>query len=67
MVAYNTARGMVEDTGRLNRAFGIAQSKTQEHITKYNTTLTGCSCPDHYYRKVHCKGMLALALIQAAG
>lgn len=67
MVAYNTARTMVNDQGRLNRGFGLAQRK--DTTTEYVTTVTSCTCKDFYYRGRavgSCKHMLSLALSQAS-
>jgi hypothetical protein len=51
------------DAGRLNRALGVAQQdEATSHIARYGSTLTYCGCPDHKYRRVACKGMIALAL-----
>lgn len=33
-------------------------SQTKTGVT-YNTSLDGCSCPDHTYRLIACKHMLA--------
>lgn len=60
---YNVARGMVADTGRLNRALGIAMRKEPR---PYTTTATWCSCPDFTFNRQPCKHMLAAALKAAA-
>lgn len=62
---YNAIKksGLAE-SGRLNRALGIAQREVQEHIAKYRTTPHSCRCPDYFYRGQPCKGILALALTQ---
>ena len=68
MVAYNTAKPMVDDVGRLNRGFGIAQSNLARQTATfmvYATTIYSCKCADSFYRKVVCKHRLALALLQA--
>jgi hypothetical protein len=53
------AKSAGRDTGRLNRALGLAQKTAPR---PYVTTLTSCTCPDHLYRGVVCKHMLALRL-----
>ena len=65
---YNACRQLVRDglldAGRLNRALGIAQSTTKEHLTKYQTNSYNCGCPDRQYNPRHvCKGMIALVLL----
>lgn len=57
---YNKMRATAADRPRLNRALGVAQSKSKR---PYNTTATGCDCPDSVYRKVICKHRLGLALV----
>lgn len=61
--AYNCAKGMVADTGRLNRALGVAMRK---EARPYDTTPDGCTCPDWSMRLRYtgqpCKHMLSLAL-----
>ncbi len=61
---YNTLKYQIPDIylPRLNRALGIAQLKNPR---PYVTSLTNCSCPDHFYRNVVCKHMLALWLQQS--
>ena len=60
---YNRARGAAHqgtlDAGRVNRALGIAQSKVYRGRESYVTTLAQCTCPDHQYRHVICKHMIA--------
>ena len=63
---YNRARGAAHrgalDTGRVNRALGIAQSKVYRGREPYVTTLAQCTCPDYQYRHAICKHMIALFL-----
>jgi hypothetical protein len=61
---YNKARKAVSDgileRGRVNRALGIAQSKSER---KYETTVGHCTCPDSTYRPgVVCKHRIALMM-----
>lgn len=60
---YNKARAAARvegsDVKRLNRGLGVAQ-KSQPR--PYVTTAHDCSCPDHFYRGVVCKHMIALRL-----
>lgn len=62
---FNAARTLVGktplDTGRLNRALGLAQRTCQE--TEYRTTSNSCTCPDAKYRPYAvCKHRLSLFL-----
>ena len=62
-ISYNIAKkqakiGLLDGT-ILNRALGVAQRKEPR---PYDTTLDGCSCPDHGYRHRPCKHMTALML-----
>lgn len=60
---YNKARVAARngrlDTGRVNRALGVAQSK---NARPYNTTITSCDCPDSLYRGATCKHRVALMM-----
>lgn len=60
---YNKARAAARrensDMGRLNRGLGVAQ-KNQPR--PYVTTAHDCTCPDHFYRGVVCKHMIAVRL-----
>lgn len=56
---FNASKSIYE-TGRLNRALGLAQRTAYE--PKYDTTLTTCSCPDFWYRRIRCKHIISLAL-----
>ena len=58
--AYNAARTLGVDRGRLNRALGLAQRKAYE--SEYRTTTKACDCADAYYRHTTCKHQLAAAL-----
>lgn len=68
--AYNHARAHVAshqfERGRLNRALGLAMSKTWPWRRQlYHTTSRDCTCPDRQIRQVaYCKHMLALALTE---
>jgi len=54
---YNQARSdKALDPARVNRALGVAQLHEPR---PYVTTATSCTCPDHKYRKVVCKHMIA--------
>lgn len=77
MKAYNAARKSHKfDTGRLNRALGVAQSKrwTMDGGTMtvngksgtHHTTKHGCDCQDCQYRHTVCKHQIALMLIAKA-
>lgn len=57
---YNALRRTAPDTGRLNRALGIALRKDQE--PRYRTTPTSCDCPDATYSRQVCKHRIALML-----
>lgn len=50
------------DPGRLKRALGLAQS--DDPLTKYYTTLQGCTCPDAQMRggSFICKHRLAMLM-----
>lgn len=61
--AYNAAKTLDLDRGRLNRGLGIAQSHM---MRKYETTSTSCTCADHRYRSVTCKHMISLMLTVAS-
>lgn len=59
---YNKARAAAKqgklEIGRVNRALGIAQSKSHEQ--KYQTTIKACTCKDHeLHPEVACKHMVA--------
>ncbi|MGD9724771.1 MAG: SWIM zinc finger family protein [Pirellulales bacterium] len=56
---YNAARALGLDRGRLNKALGLAQSKS---APKYITSADFCSCADAKYRGVTCKHQIAVAL-----
>lgn len=64
---YNVARGMVADTGRLNRGLGLAMRKQPR---PYVTTATSCTCKDFTFRSreygFKCKHQLAMHLVEAA-
>jgi predicted nucleic acid-binding Zn finger protein len=53
------ARALGADTKRIDRGLGVAQRKDPR---PYVTTTESCTCPDHTYRKVTCKHMIALQL-----
>ena len=57
---YNKARSAAKhgklDAGRVNRALGIAQSKSPQ---KYVTTIKTCTCEDHKRHSTPCKHMIA--------
>ena len=64
-INYNAARTLVRDglldSGRLNRALGLAQTK--HPVLAYRTTSLGCTCPDAQYRpNLVCKHRLSLFL-----
>lgn len=77
MKAYNAAKKSHKfDAARLNRALGVAQSKTwtmdgeamvvrgksgTHHATKH-----GCDCPDCQKRHTVCKHQIALLLVAKA-
>jgi hypothetical protein len=49
------------EINRLNKALGLAQRKNKE--SRYYTTLTSCTCPDHVHRNFFvCKHRLAAML-----
>ena len=58
---YNRARNSgVLDEKRVNRALGIALSKTfTEKMKQYGTTKTTCYCPDSEHRAHWCKHKIA--------
>ena len=64
---YNKAKAAGRREGsdikRLNRGLGVAQ-KSQPR--PYVTTAHSCTCPDHFYRGVVCKHMIALRLQKPA-
>lgn len=72
-IAYNAAKPFVKtgavDGKRLNKALGIAQQASNNHIERYGSTADDCHCPDRMYRLRKqgkpCKGMLAVALLDA--
>lgn len=81
MTAYNKVRHLPNvDKGRLNRAFGIAQSKRIEWVGDEHGTLNiassdgtetfhvngNCQCGDYKNRTHVCKHRLARRLIQVA-
>lgn len=55
------------DMGRMNRALGLIISQAirgeREEAEDYVTTKTGCTCPDCHYRKVVCKHMISLYIL----
>lgn len=54
---YNKTRSdKTLDSARINRALGVAQAKTPR---PYVTTTATCTCPDHLYRKIVCKHIIA--------
>ena len=71
--AYNTARSAIRklagksldgkgiDVARLNRAFGILQTKSYDHFQKYGTTISSCRCPDAQKGHV-CKHRIAFTV-----
>lgn len=60
---YNAARALGLDRGRLNKALGLAQSKS---APKYITSPDFCSCADAKYRPgAICKHRIAAALTAA--
>jgi len=52
------------ESGRLESAKALALSPTglQEARQKYETTIWDCRCPDHAYRRMTCKHMIAVML-----
>jgi len=52
------------DPSRLASALVLALTSDtyQASITKYHTTIWRCECPDHAYRGIVCKHMLARML-----
>jgi len=62
---YNLAKRTDVDRERLNRALGLVLRKdglTETKWGKYHTTLESCDCPDHRYRGIKCKHMIAYEL-----
>jgi hypothetical protein len=64
-MAFNCLRPLAKerhiDTGRLNRALGLAQRRDQ--ATEYETTLDSCTCDDSFFRPSQvCKHRLAALL-----
>jgi len=53
------------DVGRLNRAFGLCQSK-DPHFDRYGTTLHTCRCPDFVKAGRVCKHVFAKQLLEVA-
>jgi hypothetical protein len=51
---------------RTNRALGLLQSKGNGYHEKYQSTSSECNCPDHFYREVICKHMIAELMIKQA-
>lgn len=43
---------------------GIRIPSQSKRGVSYNTSLDGCSCPDHTYRLITCKHMLAARIFQ---
>lgn len=65
-VNYNAARRLARegklDMERVNKALGIAQSKTSR---PYNTSWYQCDCPDAMVREITCKHQIAAAIKEA--
>lgn len=58
MSVYNLVRAAAAsghlDSGRVNRAFGILQSRSQD-VTNHHASINSCSCPDAKFRSDICK------------
>lgn len=61
--AFNCAKRLPVDRGRLNRALGLAQSKAP---IGYGATADECDCPDSRYSGWTCKHRLASVLVAMA-
>jgi len=61
---FATALGRY-DPRKLDAARELAMSPEdlQDKVAKYGSTIFACGCPDHAYRHVTCKHMIAQMLI----
>jgi hypothetical protein len=52
------------ESGRVTRAVSLAKTPEilKESVTKYSTTILGCSCMDYACRGIKCKHMIAVML-----
>lgn len=71
MLAYNGARVLAKkrklDMARVNRGFGLAQSRSfRKDHHGYVCNDRQCNCPDTMGRNVTCKHQIALGLIKVA-
>lgn len=63
--AMSLARAGQLDEGRVKRGLGVAQTSGPSHVERYGSTANSCGCPDHQMRHETCKGMLAVAMLEA--
>jgi hypothetical protein len=65
---YNRARAAARrgqlDEARVNRAFGLMQTKRR--TTEYRTSIRACDCPDSVYNGTICKHRIALMMERRA-